>query len=102
MNPPAPTVRPATLADLDAITDLHTAARAAYYRPGGCADADLDAAAVGQLHQIHVWPDQWGQGIGGRLHTAYVEFLREASLGTGVLEAWERNERARAFYARRG
>ncbi|WLW53638.1 hypothetical protein QU709_20690 [Streptomyces sp. SX92] len=46
--------------------------------------------------------DLWGQGIGGRLHAAYVEFLREASLGTGVLEAWERNERARVFYARRG
>ncbi|WP_443075180.1 GNAT family N-acetyltransferase [Streptomyces sp. NBC_01483] len=65
-------------------------------------DADVDAAVVGQLYQIHVDPSRWGQGIGGRLHAAFVQFLRDASLVTGVLEAWERNSRAQAFYARHG
>ncbi|MEU2281459.1 GNAT family N-acetyltransferase [Streptomyces sp. NPDC013178] len=65
-------------------------------------DADLDAAAVGQLYQIHVRPGRWGQGIGSRMHAAFVQFLRDASLTAGVLEAWERNSRAQAFYARHG
>nr|WP_234390106.1 GNAT family N-acetyltransferase [Streptomyces sp. MMG1533] len=149
MTTPGTGLRPARPADLDAITDLHTEARAAYYRAGGCSDteltspeawsrrraawqravrgdtrrvicavrggeltgvvamglpvdADVDAATVGQLHQIHVRPDCWGQGVGGTLHAAYVRFLREASLHTGVLEAWERNTRAHAFYTHHG
>ncbi|OLZ62310.1 GNAT family N-acetyltransferase [Streptomyces sp. IMTB 2501] len=65
-------------------------------------EADVDAAFVGQLYQIHVRPGSWGLGIGGRLHAAFVRFLRDASLTTGVLEAWERNGRAQAFYARHG
>ena len=65
-------------------------------------DPDVDAATVGQLYQIHVRPGSWGQGIGGRLHAAFVQQLRAASLTTGVLEAWERNSRAQAFYARHG
>nr|WP_307676094.1 GNAT family N-acetyltransferase [Streptomyces sp. V4I2] len=149
MTTPGIVLRPARPTDLDAITGLHTEARAAYYRAGGysgteltsaearsqrravwqravrddtrsvlCAmrgeelagvaamgpplDTDLDATTVGQLHQIHVRPDYWGQGVGGRLHAAYVRFLREASLHTEVLEAWERNRRAHAFYAHHG
>ncbi|WP_230396193.1 GNAT family N-acetyltransferase [Streptomyces blattellae] len=65
-------------------------------------DADVDPAAVGQLHQIHVRPGCWGQGIGSQLHAAFVRYLRDASLTAGVLEAWERNRRAQAFYARHG
>ncbi|MFI2205497.1 GNAT family N-acetyltransferase [Streptomyces sp. NPDC020192] len=65
-------------------------------------DADVDVTSVGQLHQIHVCPGLWGQGIGDRLHAAFVQFLRDASLREGVLEAWERNSRAQAFYAGRG
>jgi ribosomal protein S18 acetylase RimI-like enzyme len=65
-------------------------------------DADVDADSVGQLYQIHVLPDLWGRGVGSCLHAAFVHFLREASLTTGVLEAWERNSRAQAFYARHG
>ncbi|MEV7891292.1 N-acetyltransferase family protein [Streptomyces sp. NPDC002817] len=142
-------LRPAGLDDLDAITDLHTRARTAYYEAGGwsepeltspeafagrremwlhavrndtktvlCAvrgdelvgvlamgpphDADVDAAAVGQLYQIHVRPGSWGQGIGDRLHAAFVRHLRDASQTAGVLEAWERNSRAQGFYARHG
>ncbi|WP_233273681.1 GNAT family N-acetyltransferase [Streptomyces broussonetiae] len=65
-------------------------------------EADLDAASVGRLYQIHVRPGLWGQGIGSHLHAAFVQFLRNTSLATGVLEAWERNSRAQAFYARHG
>jgi RimJ/RimL family protein N-acetyltransferase len=65
-------------------------------------EADVDAAAVGQLYQIHVRPGQWGQGIGSLLHGAFVRRLRDTSLTAGVLEAWERNSRAQAFYARHG
>ncbi|GCB48335.1 GNAT family N-acetyltransferase [Streptomyces sp. NL15-2K] len=142
-------LRVASLDDLDSIADLHTQARAAYYRAGGtlaaelvspkahsdrrggwmralqadnrtvlCAvregalvgilsmgdpvDTDVDATTALQLHQIHVRPSSWGQGIGSRLHDAFVRFLRDASLTTGVLEAWERNTRAQTFHARHG
>ncbi|MEU6198319.1 GNAT family N-acetyltransferase [Streptomyces sp. NPDC047061] len=57
---------------------------------------------MGQLYQVHVRPGLWGHGIGSRLHAASVQFLRDASLATGVLEAWERNTRAQAFYTRHG
>ncbi|MEU0069922.1 GNAT family N-acetyltransferase [Streptomyces sp. NPDC006332] len=65
-------------------------------------EAEFDATTAGQLYQIHVHPSIWGQGIGSCLHAAFVQFLRDASLVTGVLEAWERNSRAQAFYARHG
>lgn len=65
-------------------------------------EADVDATTAGQLYQIHVRPGRWGQGIGSYLHAAFVQFLRDASLATGVLEAWESNSRAQAFYARHG
>ncbi|MBM4793061.1 GNAT family N-acetyltransferase [Streptomyces sioyaensis] len=142
-------LRPAVPADLDALVELHTRARTAYYRAGGLPAADIDtpdgparrregwarsirsatrtvrcalrddtvvgvvamgpplgsgneARTVGELYQIHVLPGQWGLGIGGQLHTAFVRFLRDAALPTGRVEAWERNDRARAFYARHG
>ncbi|MFI1367412.1 GNAT family N-acetyltransferase [Streptomyces griseochromogenes] len=65
-------------------------------------DPDMDAASAAQLYQIHVRAGRWGQGIGSQLHAAFVRFLRDASLTAGVLEAWERNSRAQAFYARHG
>jgi ribosomal protein S18 acetylase RimI-like enzyme len=64
-------------------------------------DADVDAAVVGRLYQIHVDPSRWGQGIGGGC-TRHSCSSFGASLVTGVLEAWERNSRAQAFYARHG
>ncbi|MER5431922.1 GNAT family protein [Streptomyces sp. NPDC002588] len=63
-------------------------------------DADVSPTTAAQLHQIHVRPGHWGQGIGTHLHTAFVDRLREASLSTGVLEHWSRNTRAHAFYTR--
>lgn len=69
---------------------------------GPPSDPDVDSAAARQLYQIHVHPGSWGQGIGSRLHAAFVERLRDAARTTGVLEAWERNSRAQTFYARHG
>ncbi|WP_405872162.1 MULTISPECIES: GNAT family N-acetyltransferase [unclassified Streptomyces] len=65
-------------------------------------EADVDAGTVGQLYQIHVRPGLWGEGIGSRIHAEFVRNLRDASLTAGVLEAWESNGRAQAFYARHG
>jgi ribosomal protein S18 acetylase RimI-like enzyme len=64
--------------------------------------ANVDARTVGQLYQIHVVPSRWGNGIGSILHDAFVRYLVDASLPTGLLEVWERNTRAQAFYAKHG
>ncbi|WP_405733030.1 hypothetical protein OG607_36720 [Streptomyces sp. NBC_01537] len=50
----------------------------------------------------HVAPGDWGTGVGASLHAAYVRALCAAGLRHGTLYAWERNARARAFYARHG
>lgn len=63
---------------------------------------EADADGVGQLYQIHVVPGRWGEGIGSRLHGVFVRYLEDASLLTGLLEVWERNSRARAFYTSHG
>jgi GNAT superfamily N-acetyltransferase len=60
------------------------------------------APGCGQLHRIHVRPDRWSRGVGGLLHAEFVRFLRESALETGLLDAWERNSRALAFYTRQG
>jgi RimJ/RimL family protein N-acetyltransferase len=65
-------------------------------------EPDVDATTTGRLFQIHVRPGRWGEGLGSHLHAVFVRFLRDASLTTGVLEAWESNSRAQAFYARHG
>jgi ribosomal protein S18 acetylase RimI-like enzyme len=68
-------------------------------RPVG---ADADAGTTAQLYQIDVRTRDWGQGIGSLLHAEFVTFLHDASLTTGLLDVWERNTRALAFYARHG
>ena len=60
------------------------------------------AAAAGELYALHVLRSHWGRGVGSRLHSAYVEYLRASSMATGELEVWDRNSRARSFYGRRG
>ncbi|MET7836092.1 N-acetyltransferase [Micromonospora sediminicola] len=61
--------------------------------------SEVDAA---QLYQIHVDPDCWGRGVGSTLHGLFLRHLEAEGLAVGVLEVWERNTRARAFYTRHG
>ena len=63
---------------------------------------DLDPRTTAQLYQIHVDPDVWGRGVGSALHALFVRHLQDEGLALGVLEVWERNTRARAFYTRLG
>jgi ribosomal protein S18 acetylase RimI-like enzyme len=49
--------------------------------------------------ELQVAPELEGRGIGGRLHDA---LLADAGGGTAVLSTQQSNERALAFYARRG
>ncbi|MFI1073679.1 GNAT family N-acetyltransferase [Streptomyces puniciscabiei] len=63
---------------------------------------DVDAASVRELQQIGVEPGGWGRGVGGLLHEAFVRRLHADGLTDGVLECWEANPRAQAFYARHG
>ncbi|MEV0609997.1 GNAT family N-acetyltransferase [Polymorphospora rubra] len=63
---------------------------------------EVHPGTVGQLYQIHVRPDSWGRGVGGILHASFVRYLEDAALSAGLLEVWERNTRARTFYARHG
>ncbi|WP_308686656.1 GNAT family N-acetyltransferase [Streptomyces nigrescens] len=65
-------------------------------------NTEADTATVGELYQIHVLPTHWGQGIGSRLHATLVQYLDEAALLIGQVEAWDRNHRAQAFYLRHG
>ncbi|MGC4760266.1 GNAT family N-acetyltransferase [Micromonospora trifolii] len=62
----------------------------------------IGARTVGQLYQIHVLPSHWGNGIGARLHTSFVDYLTDSCLPTGLLEVWERNTRAQSFYSKLG
>ncbi len=58
----------------------------------------LMALGEGRIDQLHVDPDAQGRGIGSRLLE-----LAKATCPTGLrLFTFQRNERARAFYERRG
>jgi ribosomal protein S18 acetylase RimI-like enzyme len=63
---------------------------------------DLDPALVRQLYQIQVLPGVWRRGIGSLLIAAFQEELVRGGRRTGVLDAWEANERGRSFYRRHG
>ncbi|MFC9705948.1 GNAT family N-acetyltransferase [Streptomyces sp. NPDC056943] len=54
------------------------------------------------LTQLHVAPVHWRKGLGGALHAACVEAWRAAGATAVVLEVFEKNERAQAFYAAHG
>ena len=65
----------------------------------GGASRDEDADATGELYALYLRPEQWGTGLGGRLHDAGM-----TELARGFTEAtlWvlDTNSRARAFYER--
>ncbi len=92
-------VQSSAMTVLCAVEDTEVVGVAAMGPPKEGAQA---APACGQLHRIHVRPDRWGRGVGGRLHAEFIRFLQESALGTGLLDAWEHNTRALAFYTLRG
>jgi GNAT superfamily N-acetyltransferase len=59
-------------------------------------------ATTGRLVGLYVDPAHWLRGTGGALHDAGVEVWRATGVLEGHLEVWDGNERARAFYLRRG
>ena len=59
------------------------------------------AFSRGRLNALYTLPEEWGSGIGSRLHDEAVEALR--TLGDEArLWVLEQNHRARGFYERRG
>ena len=53
-----------------------------------------------ELHALYVLPEHWEHGVGSRLHASFVKRLAGGRIG--VLDVWEGNARAVAFYQRRG
>ena len=62
----------------------------------------MAAILPGWLDALYVLPDEWGKGVGSRLHDEAVALLR--SFGGEEARLWvlELNENARGFYERRG
>lgn len=125
-------IRPATVADADAIGEVHVASwRAAYaglipddFLAGLSAEsraaswarligdggrvlvaeedgviAGFAAYGDGRLYALYLLPEYWGRGLGRALHDRVVE---ELSGDSAVLWVLATNERAKAFYVRRG
>ncbi|MFF8394795.1 GNAT family N-acetyltransferase [Streptomyces sp. NPDC016172] len=63
---------------------------------------DINAAAVRELQQIGVDPNGRGRGVGSLLHEMFMQQLRADGFTHAVLECWEANARAQAFYAQHG
>ena len=56
----------------------------------------------GVLQTLYVMPELWGRGIGSTLHDLALERLREANVQEARLWTLTDNQRARAFYEKRG
>ncbi len=56
----------------------------------------------GQLVGLHVFPPEWGKGIGSDLHDAALAVLSEAGYHDAGLWVIAENNRARLMYERRG
>lgn len=57
---------------------------------------------TGELHLLYVHPDHWGTGAGSRLHDAALAALVDAGFRDARLWVVRGNNRAVAFYGRRG
>jgi GNAT superfamily N-acetyltransferase len=66
------------------------------------AEIDRSGPYTAQVGRLYVDPDNWGCGIGRRLHDGVLEHLR--ARGQGVVALWvlEANTRARSMYERWG
>ena len=68
-------------------------------------DDDLRGFALaggGWLHRLYVLPSAWGAGVGAALHDGALVALRGEGAATASLWCLAGNDRARAFYERRG
>lgn len=57
---------------------------------------------VAELAAIHLHPDHQGSGLAGRLHDAILEVMRQWRCRSTFLWVVVGNERAQAFYRKRG
>ena len=73
-------------------------------QPAGfmCARVETVKPGALELVALYVMPETWGVGIGSTLYRSFLAELQACGLDDGVLEVWERNDRAMAFYLRRG
>jgi GNAT superfamily N-acetyltransferase len=69
---------------------------------GPAHDAGPTESEVGELYAIYLHPDQWGRGIGARLHSAAMHRLGTLGFHRAVLWVLEDNQRATSFYRREG
>jgi GNAT superfamily N-acetyltransferase len=63
---------------------------------------DDAAPGTGELMAIYAEPRVWSQGVGGALHDAALQQLRDLSVTSATLWVLTTNERARRFYERHG
>ncbi len=57
---------------------------------------------VAELRSLYVDPEQWGRGLGTRLHDAALEHLVHGGWAEGILWVLEGNTGAQRFYERLG
>jgi GNAT superfamily N-acetyltransferase len=87
------------LADPTAVALLATVDR----RPAGSVLIRADGQACGgELHALHVLPEQWGHGIGSALHDGAIDLLAGGGYDTAWLWVLAANDRARRMYEHRG
>lgn len=63
---------------------------------------DEDRPQDGELSTLYVDPPAQGAGLGGQLHAAAVDALRDAGCTDAVVWVYEENGHARGFYERLG
>jgi len=64
---------------------------------------ELKNRPVLELIGLYLLPKVWGKGIAQLLHERYLEVLLDTPTAQeGVLDVWSGNQRAQAFYRRRG
>jgi GNAT superfamily N-acetyltransferase len=63
---------------------------------------DEAAPGTGELMAIYAEPRVWSQGVGGALHEAALQQLRDLGVRSATLWVLTTNERARRFYERHG
>jgi GNAT superfamily N-acetyltransferase len=87
------------LADPTAVALVATVDR----RPAGSVLIRADRQARGgELHALHVLPEQWGHGIGSALHDVAIDLLAGGGYDTAWLWVLAANDRARRMYEHRG